>query len=99
MSLKPDSIQTEPVSAEKEHRPKRRNVLLRVCFAIFAFEIGLFLVIYPWRDTWTFNYFQGSHPILEQIWDDPFFRGALSGLGVMNIYLAVTEFVNTFRRR
>lgn len=78
--------------------PRKRHRLLRICFAVFTFEIGLFLLIFPWRDSWTFNYFQGSSAFLESIWDDPYFRGAISGLGLVNVYLAVLEFLRAFRR-
>jgi len=70
-----------------------------VCFAIFTFEIGLFLVVFPWVDTWDFNYFQDLFPALENIWDDPYFRGALTGLGFVNIYVAILEVVKVLRRR
>ncbi len=78
--------------------PRKRHRLLRICFAVFTFEIGLFLLIFPWRDSWTFNYFQGSSQFLETIWDDPYFRGAVSGLGLVNVYLAIVEFLRAFRR-
>lgn len=76
-----------------------RHRLIHICFAIFTFEIGLFLLIFPWRDDWTFNYFQGSSWLLERLWDDPYFRGAISGLGLVNIYLSMLEFRRAFRRR
>jgi hypothetical protein len=98
MSLTPGSLPTEQSTPAAPPPPPRRNRLLRICFAIFVFEMGLFLIIYPWRDTWTFNYFQGSSQILELIWDDPFFKGALSGLGLVNVYLALTEFVGALKR-
>jgi hypothetical protein len=73
--------------------------LLSVCFSIFAFEIGLFLVVFPWMDdTWSVNYFQKVVPTLRVIWDDPYFRGALTGLGFVNIYIACIEMIRLFRR-
>ena len=96
MSLTPESTPLH----EPPPRPAspRRHRLLHICFAIFTFEIGLFLLIIPWQDSWTFNYFQGSNSVLEDIWDDPYFRGAISGLGLVNLYLAVLEFGRAFRR-
>lgn len=98
MSLTPGSIPAEQNPPAPPRPAARRSRLLRICFAIFVFEMGLFLLIYPWRDDWTFNYFQGSTEFLESIWDDPFFKGALSGLGLVNIYLAIAEFVGALRR-
>jgi hypothetical protein len=96
MSLTPEPAPVEESSPQPGRG--RRHRLLHICFAIFTFEIGLILLIIPWRDDWTFNYFQGSSSLLERLWDDPYFRGAISGLGLVNIYLSVLEFRRAFRR-
>ena len=75
-----------------------RHRLLRFALALFTLEIGLFLVIFPWRDNWTSNYIQQSVPLLEAVWDNPYFRGAISGLGFVNIYLAALEFSHFVRK-
>lgn len=73
--------------------------LLGISFAIFAFEIGLFLVIFPWMgDSWDANYFQSIGPALQNVWDEPYFRGAVSGLGFLNIYIAMLQIARLFRR-
>lgn len=72
--------------------------LLGFCFAIFTFEIGLFLVIFPWTDKWDLNYFQDLASILKTAWNDPYFRGAVSGLGFVNIYIAFLEVARLLRR-
>jgi len=43
-------------------RKPRQGRVLTLCFAVFAFEVGLFLIILPWRDSWTFNYFRALNP-------------------------------------
>jgi hypothetical protein len=92
------SLTPGPPPADRQHAPRRPR-LLRICFAIFTFEVGLFLLVFPWRDSWTFNYFQGSNQWLEYVWDNPYFRGAFSGLGLVNIYLAILELLRIFRRK
>jgi hypothetical protein len=73
--------------------------LLGISFAIFAFEIGLFLVIFPWMgDSWDLNYFQSLSPVFQNVWDEPYFRGAISGLGFLNIYIAMLQIARLFRR-
>src|ERR1700676_1357620 len=72
--------------------------LLGICFALFAFEVGLFLLVFPWMDSWNFNYFQDLSPSIQDFWSDPYFRGALSGLGLLNIYVACREFIQVFKR-
>lgn len=79
-------------------RRRPRHRIWHICLGIFTLEIGLFLLIFPWRDTWYLNYFRDSSTILENIWNEPYFRGALSGLGLFNIVLSIQEFVRAFRR-
>ncbi len=73
--------------------------LLNITFAIFAFEIGLFLVIFPWtRDLWDLNYFGSLTPSLLNLWEEPYFRGAVTGLGLVNIYISLLQVIRIFRR-
>jgi hypothetical protein len=104
MSLTPGNapqLPESPVPADPvaPGAPKRwQGRLLTICFAIFSFEVGLFLVIFPWQDSWTLNYFQGIHPALENLWDEPSFRGLLTGLGFVNIYIALLQVIRLLRR-
>lgn len=75
----------------------RRYRVLRYFFALFTLEVGLFLLVFPWTDTWLFNYFEDSTDLLRNLWLDPYFRGGISGLGVVNVYLAIAEFLRTLR--
>jgi hypothetical protein len=77
--------------------PSRRWRVLRYLFALFTLEIGLFLLIYPWTDRWLFNDLQDQSPWLNDLWNDPYFQGALSGLGAVNIYLAVADLLRALR--
>jgi hypothetical protein len=100
MSLTPEPASTPPsmpASPRGTHSPRTPR-LLRLCLAIFTFEIGLFLAVFPWVDIWSLNYFSGWIPALENVWDDPYFRGAITGLGLVNIYVACAEVLRIFRR-
>jgi len=109
MSLSPDpalphvpaSIPADPPApAPPPPSPvKWQSRLLTACFAIFAFEVGLFLVIFPWQDSWTLNYFQDAIPALESLWDESAFRGAITGLGFINIYIGILQGIRIFRPR
>lgn len=101
MSLTPESASTPdsaPDSTGEARRSPRAPRLLRICFAIFTFEIGLFLAVFPWVETWSVNFFAGWFPLIENIWDEPYFRGAITGLGLVNIYIACAEVFRLFRR-
>jgi hypothetical protein len=102
MSLTPgSSLPESPFPAEQPPTaPRKRwqSRLLTACFAIFAFDVGLLLVVIPWLDNWTFNYFQGFSPSLETLWDEPSFKGLVTGLGFVNIYIALLQIIRLFRR-
>lgn len=71
---------------------QRLGVML---FVIFCFEIGVFLLVFPWLDPWDNNWVADLRG-LSEVWDSTFFRGALSGLGLLNIYIS---FLEVFRLR
>ena len=62
-----------------------------VLLITFCLEIGLFLLIFPWTEYWDNNYFAAIAPQLRQYWDNMYVRGAISGLGVINLYISLAE--------
>jgi hypothetical protein len=71
------------------------NRLLRVVALLIWLELGLVLILVPWSDIWEVNYFLYQYPALGFFANNPFIRGAISGLGIMNVFLAL----EAFRRR
>jgi hypothetical protein len=71
--------------------------LWRVIFIVFCFELGVFLLVFPWLDYWDNNSIAGLSPWLQELWLSPYFRGALSGLGLANLLISFGE-VFRFRR-
>jgi hypothetical protein len=88
----------EPVPEERKGARRWPRRVLTLCFALFTLEIGLFLVLFPWTDKWDFNYFQSVIPALQDLWYEPSFRGALTGLGLVNVYIACMQFIYFLRR-
>jgi len=58
--------------------------------------MGLFLLIFPWTEFWDDNYFSVLIPSWRPLWDNMYVRGAISGLGLVNLYIS---FVEVFRLR
>jgi len=92
----------EPVSpAPKPPAPARPGGIwfqriASVLFIVFCLELGLFLLLYPWTDSWSANYFSWIGPLQLQpawheLWNNGYVRGAISGLGLVNIWVAVAE--------
>ena len=64
---------------------------------IFAFELGLFLLVFPWLSNWDQNWVPVHSPRFASLWMSRYFRGALSGLGLLNIYVALAEAAKQLR--
>jgi hypothetical protein len=62
-----------------------RNVL----WLLILFELGVVLVFLPWLQVWESNYFLGQYPALRPFLLHPSLRGAITGLGALDILLAV----------
>jgi hypothetical protein len=69
--------------------------LFRVVWLLVWLELGLVLILVPWSEIWETNYFLYQYPSLLFFVNNPFIRGAISGLGIMNVFLAL----EAFRRR
>lgn len=68
------------------------NRLLTVIYILFCFDMGVLLVVLPWASPWSRNFFVGEYPWVSAIAMNYFVRGAVSGLGLADIWLAVYEF-------
>lgn len=71
-------------------------MLKRISFYVYVFycfEVGVFLLLAPWLlpHVWDQNYFVFVYPKLKAVFVSGYFRGAVSGIGVLNIMLAVSE--------
>ncbi len=60
----------------------------------FFFEIGLVLIVIPWSAFWDRNYFAQLAPPLEALITNNFVRGAVSGLGMINVSVGLVELVS-----
>ena len=85
-----DEAMTGPIPVP---RPEYRwyHKMSAVILITFLLEIGIFLVIYPWTQSWEGNYFSLLKPEWHQYWDNMYVRGAISGLGVVNLYISLLE--------
>jgi len=68
------------------------NRLLRVLLLLLWLEMGLLIILIPWSRFWETNYFLNHYPSLIPILLNPYVRGAISGLGVIDAVLAVDSF-------
>ena len=65
------------------------NRIYRALLVVLAFEMGALLLYLPWSVYWEQNFFLSHYPLLRFIVLHPFFRGAVSGIGILDIFLAI----------
>ncbi len=58
---------------------------------ISSLLVGAILAIVPWTALWDANYLLQTQPFLRAAALSPFVRGCVSGLGLVNILLAIHE--------
>lgn len=68
-----------------------------LAWIILCFELGVFLVVYPWMDSWDTNQIAFWRENWSGIWLSPWFRGAISGLGAVNLIIALVELYRYLR--
>jgi hypothetical protein len=64
---------------------------------IFSFELGAFLVVFPWLSNWDISWVPIHSPVFSNLWMSPYFRGALSGLGLLDLWVAFVELGRQFK--
>jgi hypothetical protein len=80
-----------PEAAPPAVRGRALQITLALLIVIVCLELGLFLLVFPWTDYWTSNYFATFIPRYFWVWDSAYFKGAISGLGVVNLLICVSE--------
>lgn len=69
--------------------------LLRV--ALFL-EVGVVLLLVPWSAYWEHNYFADTFLPVRMLMTSAYVRGAVSGLGLVNVAAGIAEFLAPWRR-
>ena len=63
----------------------------RLLLVAFVLEVGFGLLVAPWSSFWDRNYFAESLPFVDAIVSNNYVRGAVSGLGVINVADRIIE--------
>jgi hypothetical protein len=66
-------------------------VLSRLLIIAYFIEVGLVLLVVPWSVFWDRNFFAESIPVLHEILKNNFVRGAVSGLGLVNLAAGLAD--------
>ena len=64
------------------------KAFLHVLLSLDVFLLGVLLLLVPWLGFWDHNFFLDRYPALIPILLHPSMRGAVTGLGALDILLA-----------
>jgi hypothetical protein len=82
------TVEPPVTAAPQRHRWFHR--LTTILLVIFCFELGCFLMAAPWWGVfWENNFFASL--VGDAVWGNAYFRGAVSGIGVLNLYVSLAE--------
>ena len=71
----------------------------RLFILAFFFEFGFALLLVPWSAFWDRNYFAETVPIIHTVITNNFVRGAVSGLGIVNLASGFGELISILLAR
>jgi len=74
-------------------------LIRRLLYVAFFLEVGLLLVVLPWSGFWERNYFAMAWPALRELLTNNFVRGAVTGLGLVNLYAGFADLAVVFAAR
>jgi hypothetical protein len=66
--------------------------IVRVPLLLIWIGFGLALILVPWSNVWDANYYLYQYPALGLVLRNAYLRGAVSGLGFMNVLLSLEAF-------
>jgi hypothetical protein len=73
--------------------------LRRLLLIAVLIELGLLLIVVPWSAYWDRNYFVQASPIVGAVVTNNYVRGAVTGLGAVNVLAALADLASLVRRR
>jgi hypothetical protein len=68
-----------------------------VLFLVYVLEAGAFLLMCPWSRYWEKRVASRSPVVMQPVLFSPFFRGFVSGLGLLHLFAAIRQ-VEAWRR-
>jgi hypothetical protein len=68
--------------------------ILKIIYILYSIEAGILLLWLPWMSIWDTNYLTYLYPQLLPVIKNPFLKGAVLGLGIVNIMIGIHEVVH-----
>jgi hypothetical protein len=78
---------TQPITATADWM----HLFFSAVFVSFCILVGLNLIMLPWTSFWTSNPLVAPYGGVRDVLNHNFVRGAVAGLGVVDIWIGITE--------
>jgi hypothetical protein len=85
--------------ASRKCRHEGSILIRRLVYVALFLEVGLLLIVLPWSTFWERNYFVYVWPVLRPALMNHFVRGAVTGLGFVNLFAGFAELAPVFAIR
>lgn len=88
-----------PPVGEYAEAPVWLQRLFTFVYVLFCLTLGLLLIRLPWSDAWFEDGLLNRWPTVLHLVHQGFVRGAVSGLGVIDIWVGIMEVIHYRDRR
>ena len=88
-----------PPSSSRTYPPIWIQRFFLVTTVIFCLWVGLVLCVLPWLPAWTENALVSDYPTLRWFLGTGFIRGLATGLGLLDLWIGISEAVHYRDRR
>jgi hypothetical protein len=85
-------------SPETVDKPASRPIMTwvwQILYILYSIEVGGFLLVLPWLSIWENNYMIYLYPQIRPIIANSFLKGAVLGMGILNLIIGVQEIVES----
>ena len=80
-----------PTESETKPRVHLHAKIINILFIFYSLEVGIALLVLPWLNIWDNNLVLYLCPQLAPVVTNPFFKGAVLGLGIDSILVGIYE--------
>jgi hypothetical protein len=91
LPITPNSSEQSTVTPHAPRHGVGVTWIWKILYILYCLEVGVFLIFLPWLSIWDNNYLVYRYPSMQQILANPFFKGGVLGLGIVNVLIGISE--------
>lgn len=93
------AVLAPPVQADSNPPPVWIQRFFLVTTVVFCLWVGFVMAVLPWQPVWTDNALVTNFPTLRWLLGTGFVRGLATGLGMLDLWIGISEAVHYRDRR